>query len=95
MFVEFTGGHIVYLGELMTRTDGPMQSPILSQRPLPIAKYESSREIFNLLIVGPSTLKLILSGSMSVIPCRWRYELTSLFDLIKITISHFINNYPK
>ena len=42
--------------------------------------------IFNLLIVGPSTLKLMLSGSMSVIPCRWRYELTSLFDLTKITI---------
>ena len=40
--------------------------------------------IFNLLIVGPSTLKLMLSGSMSVIPCRARYHCTSLFDLFKV-----------
>ena len=33
-----------YLGELMTRTNDPMQSPIFSQGPLPIAKYESTCE---------------------------------------------------
>ena len=39
---------------------------------------------YNLPIAGPSTLKLMLSGSMSVIPCRARYHCTSLFDLLNI-----------
>ena len=38
----------------------------------------------DLPIAGPSTLKLMLSGSMSVIPCRARYHCTSLFDLFKV-----------
>ena len=45
--------------------------------------------ILNLLIVGPSTLKLMLSGSMSVIPCRARYHCTSLFDLPKLVVIRY------
>ena len=44
---------------------------------------------YNLLIAGPSTLKLMLSGSMSVIPCRARYHCTSLFDLLKLIIIRY------
>ena len=44
---------------------------------------------YNLLIAGPSTLKLILSGSMSVMPCRARYHCTSLFDLLKLVVIRY------
>ena len=42
---------MVYLGELMTRTNDPMQSPVFSQGPLPIVKYESTCETFRMMIM--------------------------------------------
>ena len=68
LFVQVKIGHIymVYLGELMTRTNDPMQSPIFSQGPLPIVKFESTCETFRMMIMMALLMTMVAMVAMDL-----------------------------